>query len=216
MNRRLGVSVAILGVLALAGGLYFGIRPAGEAPAPAAPGAIPPAAPRPAGPEAATPEPATPGPAAGPAEPAFDPGEARFTLEGQPVALRDGLAQVAAAPGSATLVTTRYGGLQARGDLDNDRDEDLAFVVTRDAGGSGLFSYAVAAIRTGDGYRTSNAMLIGDRVTVQSLAIPPGSGELQVRFAQRRPAEPMTGPPSTGAVLLLKVTPQGVLQGLMK
>ena len=154
--------------------------------------------------------------ATGPAESAevFDARNSRFSLDGQTVALKDGLSQVPAAPGSASLVTTRYLGKTARGDLTGDGRKDLAFLVTRDGGGSGQFYYVVAAINGANGYRTTNAFLIGDRIDPQSLRI--GSNELQVNFMGRERDEPMTATPSRASVLLLKVTPNGVLEGLMK
>lgn len=92
----------------------------------------------------------------------------------------------------------------------------MAFIVTQDPGGSGLFYYVVAAIKGADGYKTTNGFFIGDRIAPQSITIPRNSSELQVNFSDRQPGEPMTAPPSVGRVLLLKVTPQGVLEGLMK
>lgn len=72
----------------------------------------------------------------------------------------------------------------------------------------------MAAIASGESYRTTNAFPMGDRIVVQSMTIPRSSNELHVNFVRRRPGEPMTARPSAEAVLLLKVTPQGVLQGL--
>lgn len=180
----------------------------------------------PAGPvaasEPATPTGSTPAPVVPPSQTApvgetsFDIRNSTFTLEGRPVSLKNGVSVVPSAPGSASSVTVRLMGSEARGDLNNDGREDRAFIVTRDGGGSGTFYYAVAAIASADGYRTTNAFPVGDRVIVQSMAIPRNSNELQVNFARRRPGEPMSTRPSADAVLLLKVTPQGVLQGLSR
>ena len=166
-------------------------------------------------------EPAAPSTAPQAAEPrvaesaaAFDAMNSRFSLDGQTVVLRDGLAQVAAAPGSASSVTTRYLGKAARGDLTGDGREDVAYFVTREGGGSGRFTYVVAAIAGAGGYKTTNAFLVGDRIEPQSLRI--NARELQVNFLGRGRDEPMTAPPSRESALLLKVTPGGVLEGLMK
>lgn len=194
MNKTMGVSVAVIALLA-AGGLYLLVKPAGDAPAPAMP---------------------APAPMAPAGQGAFDAGNSTFTLDGQPISLQNGVSSIPSAPGSASATTTRYIGHERRGDLNNDGQEDIAFMVTQDGGGSGLFYYAVAAIKTADGYKTTNGFLIGDRIAPQSIAIPRNANELQVNFADRRPGEPMSTPPSAGRVLLLKVTPQGVLEGLMK
>ena len=145
---------------------------------------------------------------------AFDPRNASFSLDGRTVALTNGLSQAPAAPGSASSVTTRYLGKLAHGDLTGDGQEDLAYLVTREGGGSGRFYYVVAAVGGVKGYKTTNAFLVGDRIDPQSLRIT--SNELQVNFLGRERDEPMTASPSRQSVLLLKVTPGGVLEGLMK
>lgn len=200
MNKTLAASAAVIALLVVAGGLYLRMQPPADAPAAPAPAAS-------AG-QASVPAPA--------GRAAFDARNATFTLDGQAVSLKDGLSNIPSAPGSASLTATRYIGHEARGDLNGDGQEDVAFMVTQDGGGSGLFYYAVAAIKTADGYKTTNGFLIGDRIAPQSIVIPQNSSELQVNFADRKPGEPMSAPPSVASVLLLKVTPQGVLEGLMK
>ncbi len=147
---------------------------------------------------------------------AFDGKNATFTIDGASVTLSGGVSEVSAAPGSASMITTRYFGNEATGDLNGDGLPDVAFLITQDTGGSGLFYYAVAAIQTTSGYKTTNAFLIGDRIAPQSTYIPINSQEIQVNYAERKPGEPMTAQPSVGATLLLKVTSAGVLEGLMR
>lgn len=202
MNKTLGVSAAVIALLIVAGGLYLRMKPAAPAPAASASPASVPATPM---------DQSAPAPQA-----AFDAKNSTFTLDGQAVTLKDGLSSIPSAPGSASSTTTRYIGHEGRGDLNNDGQEDVAFMVTQDGGGSGLFYYAVAAIKTADGYKTTNGFLIGDRIAPQSIVIPQNSNEFQVNFADRKQGEPMSAEPSVGSVLLLKVTPQGVLEGLMK
>ncbi len=139
---------------------------------------------------------------------------ASFTVNGTLITLVDG---VASSPieNSSARTTTRYLGSEVRGDLDGDGLEDLAFWVTQDAGGTGMFHYVVVALKNGQGYTTTNAFLVGDRIAPQSLQIRSDARELHVNFAGRKRGEPMTTPPSAPMVLLLKVTPDGVLAGLM-
>ncbi len=146
----------------------------------------------------------------------FDGKNATFTIDGKSVILVNGISEVSAAPGSASMVTTRYFGNEATGDLNGDGLPDTAFLVSQNAGGSGLFYYVVVAMKTADGYKTTNAFLVGDRIAPQTMYIPINSQELQVNYAERKPGEPMTAQPSVGATLLLKVTSAGVLEGLMK
>ncbi|MCF7865016.1 MAG: hypothetical protein K9M11_00730 [Candidatus Pacebacteria bacterium] len=146
----------------------------------------------------------------------FDPKNATYTIEGQSVTLVNGVAETPSAPGSASMTTTRYFGNEAYGDIDGDNDNDVAYLITQDGGGSGLFYYAVVALRTSTGYKVTNTFLVGDRIASQSTEIHEDSQELHVNFAERKNGEPMSAEPSVGAVLLLKVTPEGVLEGLMK
>ena len=126
-----------------------------------------------------------------------------YSIEGQPVTLVDGYAETATAPGSASKTVTRYFGNEATGDLNGDGVSDVAFVLTQDAGGSGTFYYAVAALKTSDGYQGTDAVLLGDRIAPQTTEIR--NGQLIVNYADRRSGEPMTAQPSFGVSKYLKV-----------
>ena len=139
---------------------------------------------------------------------------ASFTVNGTLVSLVDGVSSVPM-ENSASTTTTRYVGNEAEGDLNGDGQEDLAFWITQDAGGTGTFYYVVVALKNGQGYTTTNAFRVGDRITPQPMRIQRDARELHVNFLNRKEGEPMTTPPSEPAVLLLKVTPEGVLTGLM-
>ena len=139
---------------------------------------------------------------------------ASFTVNGTPVTLVDGVSSVPV-ENSAAKTTTRYLGNEATGDLNGDGQEDRAFWITQDAAGTGTFYYVVVALKNGQGYTTTNAFRVGDRIAPQSMQIRSEARELHVNFADRKRGEPMTTPPSEPSVLLLKVTPEGVLTGLM-
>lgn len=153
-----------------------------------------------------------------------------FTIDGRQVTLINGFSEVSAAAGSTSKNITRYFGNEAFGDLDNDgQADDVAFLITEETGGSGIFYYAVAGIGNNESarkdsaendtknisYKMTNAFFVGDRIAPQSTKIFSDSGELHIYFAERNDGEPMTVAPSRGAVLLLKVTPDGVLKGLI-
>jgi hypothetical protein len=146
----------------------------------------------------------------------FDGKNTSFILEGQKVTLVNGVSQISVDSTSASKVVTRYFGNETKGDLNGDGKDDIAFLVTQTTGGSGIFYYAVVALKTSTGYTTTNAFFIGDRIAPQSTVIPINSRELQVNYAERKLGEPMTAEPTQGAVTLLKVTKEGVLEGLMK
>lgn len=146
----------------------------------------------------------------------FDGKNSSFTIDGRAVHLVNGVSVAEVVPNSASKVTTRYFGNEAYGDVNGDGTIDTAFLVSQNTGGSGLFYYVVVALTEKDGYKITNAFFIGDRIAPQSTEINSSAGELLVNFAERKDGEPMSTPPSVGATLLLKVTPQGVLEGLMK
>jgi len=129
--------------------------------------------------------------------------DASYEIEGQVVTLVGGVAEVQAAPGSASKITTRVFGNEAMGDLNGDGKEDTAFLLTQDGGGSGTFFYVVVALKTDDGYTGTNAVLLGDRVAPQTTEIH--GIELIVNYAERAPGEPMTAQPSVGVSKYLKV-----------
>ncbi len=131
------------------------------------------------------------------------PMDATYLIDGQSVALVNGISEVAAAPGSASKITTRYFGDEATGDLNGDDVPDVGFIITQSAGGSGMFYYAVAALKTTDGYKGTNAILLGDRIAPQTTEIK--GGALVVNYADRNSSEPMTSQPSLGVTKHLLV-----------
>jgi hypothetical protein len=132
-----------------------------------------------------------------------DPSNATFIIEGRTVTLTNGISEIEAAPGSASKITTRYFGNEARGDLNGDGLADVGFLVTQSTGGSGTFYYAVVTLQLTNGYEGTNAALLGDRIAPQTTELR--NGELIVNFADRRAGEPMTTPPSVGISKSFKV-----------
>lgn len=111
--------------------------------------------------------------------------------------------EIQAVPGSAATVKTDYFGNESRGDLNQDGLEDVGFLITQTTGGSGVFYYAVVALRTASGYDGTNAVFLGDRVSPQNTEIR--NGMLLVNYAERRLGEPMTVAPSMGKTKYLAV-----------
>lgn len=127
---------------------------------------------------------------------AFDPMNATYFIDGQPVALVNGKAQVAAAPGSAEQVTTSIFGEPVSGDLNGDGRLDAVIMLVQDSGGSGTFYFVAAAINATSGVEGSNAILLGDRIAPQNIEIQ--NGQIIANYADRNPGEPMTTQPSLG------------------
>jgi heat shock protein HslJ len=121
--------------------------------------------------------------------------DAEYVVEGRRVRLVAGVAETEAAPGSAAKIRTRYFGNEARRDLNGDGREDVVFLLTQETGGTGVFYYVVAALDTAQGYRGSQAVLLGDRIAPQSTEI--GTNNIvTVSYADRAPDESFATPPS--------------------
>ncbi len=141
--------------------------------------------------------------------------DAAFMIGGIKVTLANGLSETEAAPGSATKIVTRYFGNDVRHDFDSDGREDVAFLVTQESGGSGVFFYLVVALNRPGGYAGSDGLLLGDRIAPQSSGIDEGiaaSGNprkdvIVVNYADRLPGEPFSAAPSIGKSIWAKLDP---------
>lgn len=145
--------------------------------------------------------------------------DAEYMIDGARVRLVDGVAEVEAAPGSASKVVTRYFGNELMTDLDGDGRQDVAFILTQDRGGSGTFFYAVAALNTDRGYVGSDGYLLGDRIAPQATTPSPNPRHVRVvvfTFAERAAGEPMTAQPSVGKSVYLKLDPQSMQWGIVE
>lgn len=140
---------------------------------------------------------------------AFDGKNASYVIEGAVVTLVNGVSESEVVSDAATRTVTRYFGNKAHGDLNGDGAEDIGFLISQDRGGSGLFYYAVAALKTSEGYRVTNTFFIGDRIAPQVTNIR--DGKMYVDYAERYPGEPMTARPSLGAEKILVVAPDSAL-----
>ncbi len=128
---------------------------------------------------------------------------ATYMIAGQSVTLVNGYAESPAASGSVSQMATKYFGNEAIGDLNGDGVPDVGFLLTQSTGGSGTFYYAVAAIKTVDGYRGTDAVLLGDRIAPQTSEIR--DGKLLINYADRAPGESFAVRPSNGKSLWLKL-----------
>lgn len=145
-----------------------------------------------------------------------DPRNTTYIIDGKAVTLIDGSARESAAPGSASTIITKYFGNELKTDLNNDNREDVVSIITQETGGSGNFFYVVAALNTEAGWIGSHATLLGDRIAPQTTILsqkPDHKNVIVVNYADRRPDEPMSTPPSQGKSLYLKLDPESLQFG---
>ncbi|MFZ1987532.1 MAG: hypothetical protein WAV21_00660 [Minisyncoccia bacterium] len=133
-----------------------------------------------------------------------------YVIDGQTVVLKNGMAETESATGSASKTTTTYFGNEAKGDLNGDGKEDIAFLLTQSGGGSGTFFYVVAAFKTDAGYQGTSALYLGDRIAPQTTEIQ--GGEVIVNFADRKETDPMTAAPSVAVSTYAKVSGQELVE----
>lgn len=134
-----------------------------------------------------------------------------YQIDGDTITLTDGYYESAITPDTSAKTIVRYFGNELVTDLDGDGDEDIAFIVTQETGGSGTFYYAVAALNTPTGYVGSDGYLLGDRIAPQTTNLSPNPRHKYVvvfNYADRALNEPMTTQPSIGKSAYLKLVPE--------
>ena len=134
-----------------------------------------------------------------------------YMIGGKAVKLENGLAETDAAPGSSTKIVTRYFGNELKSDLNNDDREDIAFLLTQETGGSGIFFYVVVALNTKEGYVGSDGYFLGDRIAPQTTELSQNlkqNNVIVINYADRPKGSPMTDQPSVGKSVYLKFDPE--------
>ena len=126
-----------------------------------------------------------------------------YIINGEPITLVNGYQEELIGPGSDAKRVTKYFGNEAEGDLNGDDQKDVAFYLTQDGGGSGTFYYLVASLKVGDGYKGTDAILIGDRIAPDTTQIK--NGEIIANYVDRKPGEPMSTQPSVGVTKHFRV-----------
>jgi len=120
---------------------------------------------------------------------------------------------------ASVKIITKYFGNELKTDLNNDGREDVIFLLTEYAGGTGTFYYAVAALNTEKGYVGSDGYFLGDRIAPQTTEVsqnPRHKNVIVVNYADRRSIDPMTAQPSVGKSVYLKLDPQTMRWGVVE
>jgi hypothetical protein len=144
---------------------------------------------------------------------------AEYRLDGVSIHLKDGFAEIEAAPGSASKITTRYFGNVLGTDLNNDGRKDAVFLLTQETGGSGVFYYVVAALNTEQGYVGSDGYFLGDRIAPQTIETsnnPKHKNVIVVNYADRAVNDPFTAQPSIGKSVYLKLDTSNMMWGTVE
>lgn len=132
-----------------------------------------------------------------------------YIIDDNPVLLIEGISEQSI-PNSTSKITTRYFGNEAVGDFNDDGLDDIAFLLTQDGGGSGTFYYVAVASKTNNGYRGTNAILLGDRIAPQTTEFR--DGKIIINYATREKNEPMTTQHSVGVSKYFKIVERELVE----
>lgn len=124
-----------------------------------------------------------------------------YLVDGEAVALVDGVSEVQIADSTSKIVTLYFGN-EIYKDINGDGLEDVVFLLTQETGGSGVFYYAAPALKTEDGYVGSQALFLGDRIAPQTTESGPGR-QVIINYMDRAFGESFDIPPSVGKSLYL-------------
>lgn len=127
------------------------------------------------------------------------------TLDGQAFTLKDGVAAIPAAPGSAAQNTVRIVGDPVVGDATGEGEQDAALLIQNDPGGSGTFYYAVLAINHGGAYQATNAVSLGDRIAPEGIDFT--NGHFVYRFLDRNSGSSMADKPTVEENVKINIDP---------
>lgn len=124
-----------------------------------------------------------------------DPSNATFIVEDEPITLKNGKAVSELAPGSLSTEETSLTSDLAYGDINKDGNNDTVALLLQSGGGSGTFVYLVAYVSGNVGYKGSNAVFIGDRISPKSVAVS-SAGVITLKYLDRKPSEAMASEPT--------------------
>jgi hypothetical protein len=139
-----------------------------------------------------------------------DPKNATYLIGNDSFTLVNGKSEKVIVPGSASKTITQYFGNEVKADFNGDGLIDTAFLLTQSSGGSGTFYYIAAVLGTQTGYKGTNAILLGDRITPQTTGFQ--NGEIIANYADRKPGEPMTARPSVGVSRYFKISSNTLIE----
>lgn len=123
-----------------------------------------------------------------------DPLNASYLIEDRLVSLKSGFSEEEIVPDSASKQITSVLWSPVKGDLNSDKKDDYAMIVTQNSGGSGTFYYVVAGLSSKKGIIGTNGVFLGDRISPESIFIE--NGKILINYSEREDGEPMAAQPT--------------------
>ena len=94
-----------------------------------------------------------------------------YSIDGQEIRLVNGRAENQVAPNAFGKMRTQVWGEPKMADINGDGRVDAALILIHSGGGSGTFYYFAAAVNEGNSYKTTRAVLLGDRIEPTSIEV---------------------------------------------
>ena len=133
-----------------------------------------------------------------------------YMIEARNVSLADGVALSQAAEGSATVVRTSVLEGPAFADVDGDDLKDAVVILRDEPGGSGIFYY-VSTLLSGSGGKSTNAILLGDRIRIRLIQIE--NRIINITISERAAGEAFAVSPTHERTLHFRIN-SGVLEAI--
>jgi hypothetical protein len=117
-----------------------------------------------------------------------------YTVGERSVLLTNGTSLLPTALDSESTMRVSVLNGPAFADMDGDGVKDGAVILRDEPGGSGIFYYLAIALSNNGSIRTTNSILLGDRIRIQEIEIQ-GGGVVHVTTLDRNKTDPMTTAP---------------------
>jgi len=128
---------------------------------------------------------------------------ATYLIDGEKITLQNGIFEKEVSTSSLSKSITQYFGNEVKADFNNDKINDIAFLLTQNSDGTGTFYYVALALGTKGGHIGENTILLGDRIAPQTTEFK--DGMIIVNYADRKVGEPFVVMPSVGVSRYFKV-----------
>ncbi|MFC1649797.1 hypothetical protein ACFL2C_03755 [Patescibacteria group bacterium] len=128
---------------------------------------------------------------------------ATYIIEGSEVHISDGKHEEEI-PGSSASILTSIWGTPQNLDIEGNIQNFWAVTLNQDPGGSGNFYYIAGCVGGGQACLGTNAVLLGDRITMRSIEIE-SDGTVVVNYADRPEGSAMAENPSIAVTRLFVV-----------
>lgn len=127
---------------------------------------------------------------------------ATYMIDDRAITLIDGTSSMPAAIDSETVMKVSLLNGPAFADIDGDGVKDAVVILRDEPGGTGVFYFA--SVLLSGNQKSTNSILLGDRIRIQSIEILSG-GNVTIQTLEREITDPMTTAPSVLKTRLFRV-----------